>query len=71
MTRAAIVIIFLLGWTFQSFAQDKSEIIQQRIEFISELYQSENIDLTTFIEQLNYYYEHPINLNYTEGNELE
>jgi hypothetical protein len=71
MTRAAIVIIFLLVWTFQSFAQDKSEIIQQRIEFISELYQSENIDLTTFIEQLNYYYEHPINLNYTEGNELE
>lgn len=53
------------------FAQDKTEIIQQRIEFISERFQSESIDLTNIIEQLNYFYEHPINLNETEGVELE
>jgi len=56
--------VFLLG-------QDKTDIIQQRIEFISERYQSENIDLTTIIEQLNYFYQNPINLNETDGSELE
>jgi hypothetical protein len=52
-------------------AQDKTEIVQQRIEFISERFQSESIDLTNITEQLNYFYEHPINLNETEGVELE
>ena len=54
-----------------TYSQNKSEIIQQRIEFISERYQSENMDLTNIIEQLDYYFEHPINLNYTDGLELE
>jgi hypothetical protein len=53
------------------FAQDRNEIIQQRIEFISEQVQSENLDLTNVIEQLNFYYDHPINLNATSGEELE
>lgn len=52
-------------------SQDKSEIIQQRIEFISERFQSENMDLINIVEQLNFYYEHPINLNFTDGIELE
>ncbi len=67
--------IYLLSLVFLAFfsasAQDKSEIIQQRIEFISERFQSENMDLTNIIEQLNFYYEHPINLNFTDGLELE
>ena len=54
-----------------SYSQDRSEIIQQRVEFISEQFQSENLDLTTIVEQLNYYYDHPINLNTTTGEELE
>jgi hypothetical protein len=53
------------------FAQDRNEIIQQRIEFISEQFQSENLDLTNIIEQLNFYFDHPINLNATSGEELE
>jgi hypothetical protein len=53
------------------FAQDRNEIIQQRIEFISEQFQSENLDLTNITEQLNFYYDHPINLNATSGEELE
>jgi len=52
-------------------AQDKGEIIQQRIEFISEQLQSENLDLTNIIEQLNFYFDNPINLNATQGQELE
>jgi hypothetical protein len=54
-----------------AFSQDRGEIIQQRVEFISEQLQSENLDLTTVIEQLNYYFDHPVNLNATNGEELE
>ncbi|MEY3585076.1 MAG: hypothetical protein RLZZ243_140, partial [Bacteroidota bacterium] len=61
---------FLLSFA-NVFAQDRGEIIQQRIEFISEQLQSENMDLTNVIEQLNYYFDHPINLNATNGEELE
>ena len=49
-------------WTHGN-AQERSEIIQQRIEFISEQLESEEIDLTNVIEQLNYYYDNPLNLN--------
>ena len=52
-------------------AQDRGEVIQQRIEFISEQLQSENLDLTNIIEQLNFYFDNPINLNTTQGQELE
>lgn len=71
MRILTIVFVCFIGCYLTVFSQDKSEIIQQRIEFISEQYQSESIDLTAFIEQLNYYYDHPINLNGTDGQELE
>lgn len=53
------------------YAQDKSEIIQQRIEFISEQFESEEIDLTNVIEILNFRYEEPLNLNRCTYEELE
>ena len=72
--RITIFVLWIL--TVCSFGlaqqtQDKTEIVQQRIEFISERFQSESIDLTNIIEHLNYFYEHPINLNETQGVELE
>jgi hypothetical protein len=68
--KTLVVLVFLSSFTFLN-AQDKGEIIQQRIEFISEQLQSENLDLTNVIEQLNFYYDNPINLNSTTGQELE
>ena len=53
------------------FGQVKSEVVQQRIEFISEQLQSEELDLTNYIEQLNYFFDHPINLNETSGEDLD
>lgn len=53
------------------FAQERNEIIQQRIEFISEQLESESIDLTNVIEQLNYYYDHPLNLNLATEEDLQ
>jgi hypothetical protein len=52
-------------------SQDRNEIIQQRIEFISEQLQSEDIDLTNVIEALNFYYDNKLNLNSAVAEELE
>ena len=41
----------------------KQYIIEQTIENIAENSEDENIDYTTLFDQLNFYYEHPINLN--------
>lgn len=53
------------------FSQEKNEVIQQRIEFIAEQLETEQIDLTNVIEQLNYYFDHPLNLNSATEEELE
>lgn len=60
---------FFIAFTAKS--QDKNEIIQQRIEFISEQLQSEDIDLTNVIEALNFYYDNRLNLNSAIAEELE
>ena len=71
MVKKCCFFLLFLCASYQSIAQVKSEVIQQRIEFISEQLQSEDIDLTNYIEQLNYFYDHPINLNATTGEDLE
>lgn len=53
-----------------SFGQEKNEVIQQRIEFISEQLEDENPDLTNLFDQLFFYFDHPINLNHTTVEEL-
>ena len=57
-----LIFVFLAN---SIFAQERNDIIQQRIEFISEQLESESIDLTNLIEQLNFYYDEPININTT------
>jgi hypothetical protein len=68
--RNNLLFAFLVCLSFFGLAQDRNEIIQQRIEFISEQNESEEIDLTNIFEQLNYYFDHPINLNATDADEL-
>ena len=68
--RILLCLLFLFFYS-QFFGQERSEVIQQRIEFISEQLQSEDLDLTNFIEQLNYYYDNPININATSGEDLD
>jgi hypothetical protein len=68
--KVVVAIFFFLTIGFV-FGQDKGEIIQQRIEFISEQLQSEEIDLTNVVEQLEYFYGSKINLNTTNGEDLE
>lgn len=69
--RFLILFVFLVGCQLSSFSQDRSEIVQQRIEFISEQLGSEDIDLTNIIEQLYFYYDNPLNLNSATSDDLE
>jgi len=54
---------FLIISSSLTFGQEKSDIVQQRIEFITEQLEAENIDLTELVEQLNFFYDNPMNLN--------
>lgn len=62
--------LFVVFGATVSFGQEKNEVIQQRIEFISEQLEDENPDLTNLFDQLFFYYDHPINLNHTTVEEL-
>ena len=64
----SLILIFLGG---NLFSQARNEVIQQRIEFISEQLQSEDIDLTNIIESLNFYFDNKLNLNSAVTEELE
>ena len=68
--KYGLLIIFISGG-YTVFSQEKNEIIQQRIEFISEQLEDEEIDLTNVTEALNYYYDHPLNLNAASQEDLE
>ncbi|MBM3160089.1 MAG: hypothetical protein FJZ66_02045 [Bacteroidetes bacterium] len=70
MFRISILLSLLLFNKLWAQQEQKGELIQQRIEFISEQLQSENLDLTNIVEQLNYYFDNPINLNQTSAEEL-
>ena len=54
------------------FAQEKEtkQDIQQKIENAAENAESEETDFTILLEELQYYIQHPINLNYTDREEL-
>lgn len=58
---------------FHKFKTDSSQIedpLQQQIEDLSENTQTENADLTTLVENLKYYQDHPLNLNNATREEL-
>ena len=63
------LLFFCLG--ISAFSQEKSEVVQQRIEFIAEQLETEEIDLTNVVQQLNYYFDHPLNLNGATAEELD
>lgn len=70
MIRNLLILCFISLINF-GFSQTKSEIVQQRIELISEQLETEELDLTNLFDQLTYYYDNPINLNNTTFEELK
>lgn len=71
MMRSLLLAFILVLFPLVLTAQQKEDIIQQRIEFISEQLEDESVDLTDVVVQLNYYYDHPLNLNSADRDELE
>ncbi|XOV68810.1 MAG: hypothetical protein ACFHU9_06430 [Fluviicola sp.] len=70
--KTALAILTFLLLSFHGLSQlSKEEIIQQRIEFISEQLETENLDLTDVVVQLEYYYDHPLNLNSATKEQLD
>lgn len=58
-----------------SAAQDgnnklQNDVIQQRIEFIAQQYESSNIDFSNLIEVLTFYHANPMNINTVTGEDL-
>jgi len=51
--------------------EERNEWVQQRVEFISEQLETEEIDLTHVTEQLGQYLDQPLNLNKATVEELE
>jgi len=64
---------FILKNTVAQEIPDRSEsdIIEATIEMIAENAEDEEIDYTTLFDDLNYLYQHPINLNNTTKDDLE
>ena len=66
------IVLFGLFFICNSLlSQEKNDVIQQRIEFISEQLEDENIDLTALVEQLNMLFDNPINLNSATAEQLQ
>jgi len=53
------------------FSQKKNVVIQQRIEFIAEELETEDISLEDVFDLLYYYYDNPLNLNVATREELQ
>jgi len=54
----------------QRIDEDKQAALDQMVELISENLEVENLDFTTLLEDLNYFYEHPLNINRAERDDL-
>lgn len=71
MMRYLLFLLSVLLWIgARAQSTEKEEIIQTRIEFLSEQLESEEIDLTDVVAQLNYFYDHPLNLNSVSAEQL-
>jgi len=69
--RFISLLTMLMVFSEVVLSQERSEVVQQRIEFISEQLGSEDIDLTNIVEQLYFYFDNPLNLNNATAEDLE
>lgn len=66
--------LFLISFIFLgfvTFGQTKNEVIQQRIEFIAQDLESEELSLEDIFDVLNNYYDNPLNLNAATKEQLQ
>jgi hypothetical protein len=66
MKKFVLAILFLLLWATQTTAQEKpsKESFESLVESILEQFdETENIDLSSLLDDLEYFYENPLNVN--------
>lgn len=77
LRRSHIIVFFSLlssgfcNLLLSQSEENKHEIIQQRIEYLSENQESEDLALEQITEDLYYFIDHKINLNKTNGEDLK
>lgn len=69
--KGALLLLALTISSFLAFGQKKNVVIQQRIEFIAEELETEDISLEDVFDLLYYYYDNPLNLNVASREELQ
>lgn len=65
-----VTILSVSASTWAQSEENKHELIQQRIEYLSENLETEDIALEQITEDLYYFIDHKINLNKTDGQDL-
>lgn len=72
--RRVFLLLFIL-FPFTLFSQnkedDKNTIIEKRVEYLVEDAEESDADYTTIFDQLSYFYDHPLNLNRADLDDLE
>ena len=68
--------LFSISFIFIAFVafnqeEDKQRLIESRIEFIGDNLEDSDIDLTTYFDDLYFFFDNPINLNKTNYDELK
>ena len=71
MRKRFLVLGFLLSVVLFAQENTSDELLRQKIESHAENLNSEDVDFSAIEEQLNYYRTHPLNINYTNHDELK
>lgn len=73
MARSLYTLLILLTAALTNYAQEEiqsNNIVANIIEDFLESTDAENFDYNTIFENLNYYFEHPLNINQAEAQDL-
>lgn len=73
LSKHFLVVLIFFPYTIFSQTTDedeKNKIIEQRVEYLVDNAEASDVDYTSVFEQLNYYFDHPLNINRADANEL-
>lgn len=66
-----MAVLFSLDLSSQELEDEKDRIIEDRVDFLLDVNEGGDGDFTTLFEQLEFYYQKPLNLNRADRLELE
>ena len=72
--KTIIVIVLIINSSIllaQNKEEEKNKIIEKRIEYLVEDAEESDADYTTIFDQLSYFFDHPLNLNRANLDDLE